>query len=36
MCKFFLRGTCSKGHECMFAHDEADLQRLPDLQKTKL
>eukprot|EP00392_Amoebophrya_sp_AT5.2_P011978 g12072.t1 len=36
MCKFFLMGICSKGEDCMFAHDSGDLQVLPDLQKTKL
>ncbi|CAD7934743.1 unnamed protein product [Amoebophrya sp. A120] len=36
MCKFYLMGVCTKGESCMFAHDQRDLQVLPDLQKTKL
>jgi hypothetical protein len=36
MCKFFILGQCTKGHECCFAHDNVELQLPPDLQRTKL
>jgi hypothetical protein len=36
MCKYKLQGTCTKGKACNFAHDEVEMQGLPDLSCTKL
>jgi len=36
MCKFFPLGSCCQGTECQFAHDESELQPMPDLSCTKL
>lgn len=35
MCKFEQRGLCTKGSRCPFAHDEKELQPLPDLSRSK-
>lgn len=36
MCRFFPLGSCCQGAECQFAHDESELQPMPDLSCTKL
>lgn len=36
MCKFHILGVCLRGHDCAFAHDQEELQPLPDLFRTKL
>jgi len=36
LCNFNLRGACSRGGDCTFAHDPSELQSLPDLHATKL
>eukprot|EP00929_Paragymnodinium_shiwhaense_P052792 TRINITY_DN2643_c0_g1_i1.p1 TRINITY_DN2643_c0_g1~~TRINITY_DN2643_c0_g1_i1.p1 ORF type:complete len:565 (+),score=108.15 TRINITY_DN2643_c0_g1_i1:168-1862(+) len=36
MCKFHILGACARGTNCLFAHDEAELNPLPDLSRTKL
>lgn len=36
MCKYKLQGTCTKGKQCNFAHDETEMSNLPDLSCTKL
>jgi hypothetical protein len=36
MCKFFPLGMCCQGSGCPFAHDERELQPLPDLACTKI
>jgi len=36
MCAFHIEGRCSRGVQCMFAHDAAELQPLPDLSFTKI
>lgn len=36
MCKFFLRGTCTRGKGCTFAHTEDEMQAAPDLFRTQL
>lgn len=35
-CRFFLRGHCTKGPACTFAHGHADQRAKPNLQCTKL
>jgi len=35
-CKFHMKGKCSAGQDCAFAHDEAELKPRPDLQKTSI
>lgn len=35
MCSFYLRGACTRGESCSFAHDEKDIQSQPDLSCTK-
>mmetsp|Transcript_134289 Transcript_134289/g.233387 ORF Transcript_134289/g.233387 Transcript_134289/m.233387 type:complete len:269 (+) Transcript_134289:36-842(+) len=35
MCKFFPLGKCLRGKYCKFAHEENDLQPVPDLYRTK-
>jgi len=36
MCKFFILGVCTKGSECAFAHDPAEMMPVPDLSRTKI
>lgn len=36
MCKFHLIGSCQRGSDCRFAHDQRELQTLPDLARTKI
>jgi hypothetical protein len=36
MCKFHILNLCSKGTQCPFAHNKAELSPLPDLSCTKL
>merc|ERR1712137_1021308 len=36
MCKFHIMGMCTKGQQCLFAHDMHELKPLPDLTCTKL
>lgn len=36
MCIFHLQGTCTKGRACQFAHNTSELQRQPNLRKTRL
>lgn len=36
MCKFHILGACARGTSCMFAHDNVELNPLPDLSRTKL
>jgi hypothetical protein len=36
MCKFFLKGTCTKGLGCNFAHDSKSLKNRPSLFRTSL
>jgi len=36
LCKFFNKGACQKGETCTFAHGRQQLQRKPDLYRTKL
>jgi hypothetical protein len=36
MCKFFLRGECTKGSQCKFAHDSSGLKNRPNLFRTSL
>lgn len=35
MCTFYSRGRCSRGASCKFAHESQELQRMPDLHKTR-
>lgn len=35
-CKFFAKGKCSKGSDCVFAHHFGELQALPDFSKTRI
>lgn len=36
LCHFFSAGACTRGSDCSFAHDEAELVSQPNLLKTKL
>jgi len=36
MCKFFLKGKCSRSTGCTFAHDRNELKARPDFFKTRL
>lgn len=36
LCKFRAVGRCRKRHNCNFAHDERELNALPDLSRTKI
>merc|ERR1712151_1183760 len=36
MCTFFMKGKCAFGADCAFAHSSSELQRNPDLAKTRL
>jgi len=36
MCKFFEKGKCRRGTQCMFAHDKEEQQQRPDLDRTAL
>ncbi|CAJ1351613.1 unnamed protein product [Effrenium voratum] len=36
MCDFHKEGRCKYGSDCAFAHDESELQKAPDLKKTRL
>jgi len=36
LCSFYSQGFCSRGSSCNFAHGEEELQRTPDLSRTKL
>ncbi|CAL1170108.1 unnamed protein product [Cladocopium goreaui] len=35
LCKYALSGACFRGSECTFAHSEAELREVPDLQGTE-
>lgn len=35
MCRFFLKGRCSRGERCTFAHSRTQLQPQPDFYKTQ-
>jgi hypothetical protein len=35
-CKFHAVGRCTKGEQCPYAHDAAEIRPAPDLTKTKL
>lgn len=35
MCKFFPLGRCLRGRYCKFAHEESEVQPVPDLYRTK-
>eukprot|EP00931_Biecheleriopsis_adriatica_P073038 TRINITY_DN47400_c0_g1_i1.p1 TRINITY_DN47400_c0_g1~~TRINITY_DN47400_c0_g1_i1.p1 ORF type:complete len:567 (-),score=122.09 TRINITY_DN47400_c0_g1_i1:81-1679(-) len=36
LCKFYVLGACTRGKACQFAHDNSEMQPLPDLFRTKL
>mmetsp|Transcript_69624 Transcript_69624/g.193765 ORF Transcript_69624/g.193765 Transcript_69624/m.193765 type:complete len:516 (-) Transcript_69624:464-2011(-) len=36
MCKFHILAACARGSACLFAHDQEELNPLPDLSCTKL
>eukprot|EP00928_Gymnodinium_smaydae_P089573 TRINITY_DN73519_c0_g1_i1.p1 TRINITY_DN73519_c0_g1~~TRINITY_DN73519_c0_g1_i1.p1 ORF type:complete len:247 (+),score=31.70 TRINITY_DN73519_c0_g1_i1:75-815(+) len=36
LCRFYVRGQCYLGDECMYAHTRDELQAPPSLKKTKL
>jgi len=36
MCRFYVRGECAKGEQCMFAHGLQEVTCAPDLRKTSL
>lgn len=36
MCDFHMEGRCKYGSDCAFAHNEIELQGIPDLRKTKI
>lgn len=36
LCRYFSRGGCSRGEECMYAHGRQELRTTPDLAKTSL
>lgn len=36
LCKFHVLGVCSKGTACNFAHEQNQLNHLPDLAKTRI
>jgi len=36
MCKFEIRGLCSKGTQCLYAHSAEELKPLPDFRCTKI
>jgi len=36
MCKFFLKGKCTRGTACTFAHGKEELKSKPDFYKTRL
>lgn len=36
LCKFYLRGTCTRGTQCTFAHGSSTLRSKPDLRNTKI
>lgn len=36
LCNFYLRGTCSKGSRCPFAHGAEDLWPSPDFERTSV
>jgi hypothetical protein len=36
MCKFHILGMCAKGSDCCFAHDQAEMNPIPDLSRTKI
>jgi hypothetical protein len=36
LCAFHLRGECKYGSRCTFAHTSDQLQRMPDLRKTRM
>mmetsp|Transcript_6773 Transcript_6773/g.10864 ORF Transcript_6773/g.10864 Transcript_6773/m.10864 type:complete len:433 (+) Transcript_6773:60-1358(+) len=36
MCKFHILGMCAKGTDCCFAHDQAEMNPIPDLSRTKI
>lgn len=36
LCKFYVLGICAKGENCLFAHERAELNPMPDLFRTKL
>lgn len=36
LCKFNLRGACTKGKHCKFAHSKQDMAPAPDFERTRL
>lgn len=36
MCSFYMYGKCTRGEECMYAHNSLELQGKPNLRKTSL
>lgn len=36
VCPFLLAGSCNRGAECNFAHNQTELREVPNLKKTKL
>ncbi|PFH33178.1 zinc finger (CCCH type) motif-containing protein [Besnoitia besnoiti] len=36
LCKFYLKGTCKRGHKCSWAHGEKDIRPFPAFFKTRM
>ncbi|PHJ17068.1 zinc finger (ccch type) motif-containing protein [Cystoisospora suis] len=36
LCKFYLKGTCKRGHKCSWAHGETDIRPFPAFFKTRM
>lgn len=36
MCKFHILGMCAKGTACCFAHEQSEMNPIPDLSRTKI